>query len=59
MGGIPQGYVDMSVPRVDFECYVETPFQAQRVWLAVQEALQNLSRDVQVQCGYHLTTEAH
>ena len=57
MGGIPQGYVDLSVPRVDFECYGETPFEAGTLWLAVQEALQNLSRDVHNNTLLHLANQ--
>ena len=45
-GGIPQGYVALSVPRVDIECYGETPYQAQVLHLAVQDALQKLARKV-------------
>ncbi len=57
MGGIPQGYVSLSVPRVDFECYGETPFQATRVWLAVLGALKKLARDVHNDTLLHLANQ--
>jgi hypothetical protein len=57
MGGIPQGYVDMSVPRIDFECYGETHFEAGRVWLAVQEALQDLARQIHSDTLLHLANQ--
>lgn len=57
MGGIPQGYVDMSVPRVDFECYGATPYAANTLWLAVLEALKQLSRDVHNDTLLHLANQ--
>jgi len=56
-GGIAQGYVDMMVPRVDFECYGATPLQAFTLYLALHEALKNLSRDVHNSTLLHLANQ--
>ncbi|KKN42558.1 hypothetical protein LCGC14_0712080 [marine sediment metagenome] len=45
-GSIPEPDVPLFVPRIDFETYGETPYQAVTLYLALHDALKQLSRDV-------------
>lgn len=55
-GGRPASNAQAHDPRMDVTCYGETPKQARMLWLAVEQALQDLRRATYAGCLLHCAT---